>query len=211
MILDSGKWNERAWGKPINQHDLSATSLLFSESVVVGLRTIGVRISSREADSYIHLWRYVGWLLGADPDLLPGNEVEALRMADLIGMTMGDPDDDSRALTRALMEAPLIEMKGESGKKWAERRANFGYAMSRELLGNELADKLRLPITPMRFFVPPIKAVVSAMEVVRELSPLAHRAAIDVGTRYWRRVVEIGLGSATYEFGLPQRLAFARA
>jgi hypothetical protein len=211
MILASNKWNERAWGKPINQHDLSATSLLFSESVVVGLRALGVRISSREADSYIHLWRYVGWLLGADPDLLPGNEVEALRMADLIGMTMGQPDDDSRALTRALMEAPLIEIKGESGRKWAERRANFGYAMARELLGHALADELELPITPMRFLIPPIKGLVSAMEVLRELSPLAHRAAIDVGTRYWARVVEIGLGGATYEFGLPQRLSLARA
>jgi hypothetical protein len=211
MILASGKWNEPAWGKPINQHDLSATSLLFSESVVVGLRALGVRISSTEADSYIHLWRYVGWLLGADPELLPGNEVEALRMADLIGMTMGDPDHDSRALTRALMEAPLIEIKGDKGKKWAERRANFGYAMARELLGNDIADKLELPITPMRFLIPPIKGVVSAMEVLRELSPLAHRTAIDVGTHYWKRVVEIGLGGATYEFGLPQRLSLARA
>jgi hypothetical protein len=210
MILASGKWNEAAWGKPINQHDLSATSLLFSESVVVGLRSLGVRISPEEADSYIHLWRYVGWLLGADPDLLPGNEVEALRMADLIGMTMGDPDDDSRALTRALMEAPLIEVRGESGKKWAERRANFGYAMARELLGDALGDKLKLPITAMRFLIPPIKGLVSAMEIVRELSPLAHRTAIEVGTQYWGRVVEIGLGGATYEFGLPQRLSFAR-
>lgn len=208
MILQSNRWNESAWGAPINQHDLSATSLLFSESVVVGLRTLGVRISSQEADSYIHLWRYVGWLLGADPDLLPGNEVEALRMADLIGMTMGAPDDDSRALTKALMEAPVFEVKGEH-RKWAERRTAFGYAVARVLVGNELADALALPITPMRFFIPPLHALVSAMEVVRELSPFAHRTAIEVGTRYWKRVVEIGLGGATHEFGLPQRLSFA--
>ena len=209
MILASGRWRAGDWGAPINQHDLSATSLLFSEAVVVGLRTLGVRVSSDEADSYIHLWRYASWLLGGELELLPASEVEALRLADLIGMTMAPPDDDSRALTRALMESPLLEVKTERGRKWAERRAAFGNAMARELIGPELADALQLPLTPWRFAIPAIRGVVSAMEVVRQHSPFAHRTAVDVGTRYWKRVVEVGLGGATAEFALPQRLAVA--
>jgi hypothetical protein len=81
--------------------------------------------------------------------------------------------------------------------------------MARELLGDALADALDLAPNPWRFTIPAIKGVVSAMEVLREHSPLAHRTAIQVGTRYWQRVVEVGLGGATAEFGLPQRLAHA--
>ena len=209
MILASGRWQPEHWGAPINQHDLSATSLLFSQSVLMGLRTLGVHVSASEGDSYVHLWRYVGWLMGGDPELLPASEVEALRLADLIGMTMGPPDDDSKALTRALMESPVFEARLATTRKWAERRAAFGYAMARELVGAEIADALELPITPWRFAIPPLRAVVSAMELVRQLSPLANRAALDLGTQYWRRVVEIGLGGATAEFGPPQRLAHA--
>ena len=211
MILSSGRWRTDDWGLPINQHDLSATSLLFSQSVVVGLRQLGLRISSDEADSYIHLWRYASWLMGGEIELLPASEVEAMRLVELIEATQGAADEDSRALTRALMEAPLIEVKTEKGRRWAERRAAFGYAMARELVGPTVAEQLALPITPWRFTIPPIKALVSAMEVVRELSPIAHRTAIDMGTRYWQRVVEVGLGGATVEFGLPQRLAHAPA
>lgn len=207
MILASGRWPPEHWGAPINQHDLSATSLLFSQSVLMGLRTLGVRITINEGDSYVHLWRYVGWLMGGDPELLPASEVEALRLAELIGMTMGAPDDDSKALTRALMESPVFEAKLVSTRRWAERRAAFGYAMARELVGNVIADGLELPITRWRFAIPPIKTVVSAMELVREHSPLANRAALDFGTKYWQRVVDLGLDGASADFGLPQRLA----
>jgi hypothetical protein len=211
MILSSGRWRTGEWGMPINQHDLSATSLLFSQSVVVGLRTLGLRVSSDEADSYMHLWRYASWLMGGEIELLPASEVEAMRLVELIEATQGPADEDSRALTRALMEAPLIEVKSDAGRRWAERRAAFGYAMARELVGEKIAQQLALPVTAWRFTIPPIRALVSAMEVVRELSPAAHRTAIDVGSRYWQRVVEVGLGGATAEFGLPQRLAHATA
>ena len=36
--------------------------------------------------------------------------------------------------------------------------------------------------------------------------PFAERSAVAAGTRYWDRVVKVGLKGATYEFGLPDRL-----
>ncbi len=208
MILASGRWRAEEWGAPINQHDVTGTSLLFSQSVIVGLRTLGVRVTSAEADSYIHLWRYASWLMGGDAELLPASEVEATRLAELIAATMGPPDDDSRALTRALMESPLTGASSPRARQWAERRSAFGYALGRELLGDELADGLAMPVNSWRFVIPPLRGLVTAMELVREHSPTAHRKAIELGTRYWQRVVELGLAGATAEFGLPQRLAY---
>ena len=106
MIGRTGLWDD-AWGTPINQHDEAGTSLLFSVAVLGGLRRLGVRIAPEEAERYVQLWRWTGWLMGVDAELLPASEAEGERLGALITATQGDPDDDSRRLTRALLAAPL--------------------------------------------------------------------------------------------------------
>jgi len=207
MLRNSPRWDTRSWGEPINQHDMSGTTLLFSASVLEGLRTLGLRISREESESYIHLWRYVGHVIGADPELTPASEMQAFQLADLIGATMGEPDDDSRALVKALMEAHLPHCHTDTERAIGIRRMRLGYGLARGLVGDELADKLAIPRDAYRFAVPTIRAFASRAEAVRTSIHAADRAAFDLGHRYWDRVVEIGLGGATAEFGLPQKLA----
>ena len=107
MILKSGKWNASAWGTPVNQHDMAGTTLLFSIAIMDGLRKLGVRIDSDEGERYIHLWRWVGRVIGVDAALLPVSEPDASRLADLIAATMAPPDQDSRDLTKALFDAAV--------------------------------------------------------------------------------------------------------
>ncbi len=73
MILRSGRWDEARWGAPLNQHDMSATTLLFSLVVLDGLRTLGLEIAPGESERYMQLWRYVGWVIGSDRDLTPAS------------------------------------------------------------------------------------------------------------------------------------------
>merc|ERR1719174_300550 len=56
---------------PVNQHDLAITLGLFGYINLRNLRRLGVRFSHSDVDSFMHLWRYVGWSLGIDEDLLP--------------------------------------------------------------------------------------------------------------------------------------------
>jgi hypothetical protein len=209
MILKTGRWREDLWGAPANQHDMAGTSLLFSLSVLDGLRTLGVRFTRDDADRYMQLWRYVGHLIGVDPELQPTCEYDANRLAEVIEATQGDPDDDSRALTAALLQAPMADARTRSEQTNAERRIRFAEAMCRELVGEELADKLAVPRTSWRHTVPIVRRLVSGAELVRTSVPFTDRSAIAVGKRYWERVVEIGLAGATAEFGLPDRLAAA--
>lgn len=201
-------WNE-AWGAPINQHDQAGTSLLFSVAVLDGLRQLGVRISRRDAEAYMHLWRWSGWLMGIEPELLPATESEGMRLGHLIAATQGPPDEDSRRLTRALLEAPLLAAKGPGDRASAERVVRFGGAMCRALLGDELADDLAVPRTPWRYMVPLVRQLVSSMEMVRLRVPYGDVPARWAGSRYWDRVVEEGLSEATAAFGLPTGLARA--
>lgn len=209
MILRSGRWNAPAWGAPVNQHDQAGTSLLFSAIVLEGLRQLGMRIARRDAEAYMHLWRWSGWLMGIDPELLPATETEGVRLGHVIAATMGEPDDDSRALTRALLEAPLQAAKTRGDLANAKRLVRFSAAMCRELLGEEMADKLAVPRTSWRYMVPFARRLVSSVELVRERVPFADVPAVWAGRRYWDRVVEVGLAGAMAEFALPQSLARA--
>jgi hypothetical protein len=208
MILKSGRWDD-AWGAPVNQHDQAGTSLLFSIIVLQGLRQLGMRIAPEDAEAYMQLWRWSGWLMGIDPELLPATEAEGTRLADLFACTQGEPDDDSRRLTRALLQAPLREAKTRRERANAQRLFQFSAGMCRELLGDELAEKLGVPRSSWRYMVPFVRRLVSSVELVRENVPFGDVPAVWAGTRYWDRVVEVGLAGAMAEFALPQALAHA--
>jgi hypothetical protein len=206
MIDRTGRWDDAAWGRPVNQHDMAGTTLLFSVAIIDGLRKLGVCVSRDESERYVHLWRWIGRVIGVDEDVLPACEADGMRLGALISATMGEPDQDSRDLTRALFAAAYDGVKTRKQRREAERRIAFGRTVCRELIGDDLADTLGVPRTPWRYAMPAMRRLVASVERVRNAVPFAERGAVVVGSRYWDRVVEVGLQGATYEFALPDRL-----
>lgn len=51
-----------------------ATLLSFSWVVVQGVRRLGIPMSDMEARALLHLWRWVGWVMGVDPHHCPLNQ-----------------------------------------------------------------------------------------------------------------------------------------
>jgi len=206
MILRSGKWDDSAWGAPVNQHDMAGTTLLFSIAIMDGLRKLGVRIDSEEGERYIHLWRWVGRVIGVDHALLPVSEQDAHRLADLIAATMAPPDQDSRDLTKALFDAAWEGAVTPKQRRDAARRVLFGTTLCRALVGDQMADQLHVPRNTFRYAMPMVRRLVGGVERFTRAVPFAERSAIAAGSHYWDRVVEIGLQGATYEFALPSAL-----
>jgi hypothetical protein len=211
MILRSGRWDEARWGAPINQHDMSATTLLFSLAVINGLRELGLEIDGDEAEQYMALWRYVGWVIGCDRDLTPASWFQATQLADLIRATQGAPDDDARALTAALFDSPLSVARTPKQVRRAKVEREIGRGVARAVLGDEMADALAVPRTPMVRLVQVLRGINAAAEPLRRRVPAVHQRAILAGHRYWDRVVEIGLAGATAEFRPPEKLAAVAA
>ncbi len=207
LLLASGKWDEAEWGQPINQHDMAATTLLFSTVLLQGIRQLGVRVTEEGSEAYMQLWRYTGLLMGVAPEVLPTGEAEGLRLAELIRATTAPPDADGRALTRALLDSPLALARSAQERAMQQKRVAFTEAVCRELIGDPLADQLGVPRTTWRVTVPILKRLVRTAELLRGRVPYAHEGALASGTRYWDRVVEIGLAGATAEFRLPDALA----
>lgn len=207
LLWDSGRWNREAWGEPINQHDLSATTLLFSLVVLDGIRKLGFRVTAREAGDYTQLWRYVGWLMGAELELLPASEAEAVRLAELIMLTQGEPDDDARALTRALLGFGTQQARNDFERRRVAVVQYFTRVVAHRLLGRELAVKLGVPRSPLEPLYPVLRTGISAVERVRSLSTRAHRLAVSLGNHYWEQLIETGLEGKPADFGPPPRLS----
>jgi hypothetical protein len=205
LLRHDGRWQVGLWGEPINQHDMAATTLLFSVVVLEGLRKLGFQIDRDEADDYVQLWRWVGYAMGCEPELLPASEAEARRLAELIQATQGPPDEDSRALTHALLTHGRREARDEAERRRAARLEPVVRGMCRELLGAELADQLGVP-PGSRLAAPIARAAISAAERLRVRSPAAHALAVQRGDRYWRAVLELGLAGLPATFMPPEAL-----
>jgi len=206
MLVRSGTWDDSRWGAPINQHDMAATTLLFSAVLLEGLRKFGLVIGHDEAERYMQLWRYVGYLSGVDMELLPSSELEAIQLGNLIQATQGPPDDDSRALVRALVDSPLAAARGERQMREARVRAKMGRGLVRALVGAELADKLGIGPTPWEHVMRVFKTAGVLGDRAGRISPRMREKAVSAGEKYWEGVVRLGLSGGPYDFRPQERL-----
>src|SRR5262245_39027161 len=145
LLRQSGQWRDEAWGAPINQCHMAGTNLLFSVGVLDALGRIGYLFKPTEREALIHLWRYAGYLLRVENELLVAGGGEGHRLLDLIFTFEPKPDDDSRALVHALMQTALDYLHGfRAGRPC---NINLCYGIARALIGNERADALGFPRT----------------------------------------------------------------
>lgn len=209
LLVESERWSMTEWSHPINQHDMLATILLFSCVFIDGIRKLGVHVTAQEADDYQHLFRYVGELIGVDPALLPATHAEAMRLAQLIRLTQGAPDADSRELVTALIEGPLRLAKTPEQLELARRHVAVARGICRGLIGDELADALGLPRDHTRYLVTGVRLTLNVLEGLRRSVPRLNDFVEHLGRRYWDFTVERGLRGVPARYELPQRLARA--
>jgi len=207
LVLASGRWSSEAYSEPINQHDMLATILLFSNVFIDGVRTFGVHVTADEADDYQHLFRWVGELIGVDADLLPATYAEATRLSRFIHLTQGPPDDDSRELVNALLEGPVRQAKSVRERERAERHVAVARGLCRSLIGDELADALRLPRDRHRYWALGIRGTLQVLELTRRGSPHVNALVQMLGRYYWDFTVSRGLAGAPARYDLPDRLS----
>lgn len=205
LLWQSGRWDRARWAEPINQHDMLATMLLFSEVYVEGLRIFGFAIDQEEAEDWIHLWRLVAWVMGTEQALLPVNYAEAAALRELIYATQGPSDADSRALAAALLDMPA-QIEGLD-PRFELLRKGMIRGLTRMLVGDEAADRLGIMRAPgWGRALSIVPRVVSVSELVRKRLPSIERELRAAGSDYWAWVVEASLRGEPARFVRPDRL-----
>jgi hypothetical protein len=179
------QWSNEEWGAPINQADMVGTLLLFSLSFLVTSRVMGLNFSAREAQSVIHLWRYVGYLLGIQEHLIPATEEEARRMFYLIGMTQTLAGAEAAELGRALHEVPLKKAEGLFDKLNASFSMKLRSGISQLFLGDEAMKHLGVPTTRVRYALVGTVPLIFTLDRARARLPGMTKLATKIGG-YWQ-------------------------
>ena len=161
-----GSWNTDYWGIPINQTDMIATHLQFSLLIMRGLRLLGARISSEEAEGILHLWNLASYWMGVDLDRLPKDEAACWEWLytylsiQQLDFKMGQP------LAKALHDLPR-QLMGEDN-----RRGRFvemvNASVTRTLVGDDIGDGLDLPKSKIRFGVLSSVPILFALDTARQ-------------------------------------------
>jgi hypothetical protein len=206
LLLESGQWRSEAWGAPINQCHMAGTNLMFSVGVLDGLTRLGYRFKRGEREALIHLWRYAGYLLGVEHELLVADEFEGHRLLDMMFAFEPHPDDDSRALVNALMQTSFDYVRNFKAARWCS--VNLCYGISRALIGEEQATALAYPKTRWKFLVPAVRPLTWLVETARIFSTRVQALATVAGPKAFRHLLsERGLKGRTGEFVIPRRIA----
>lgn len=105
QFVKSGRWDTGYWGLPINATDQAATLGLFDGALLIGARALGVRITRAESDAVMHLWKYIGWLMGVEEDWLVDTERERHRLNYHILLAQDDVSEAGQQLATSIVDA----------------------------------------------------------------------------------------------------------
>ncbi|MGI5189142.1 oxygenase MpaB family protein [Promicromonospora sp. CA-289599] len=145
------RWDTARWGLPINQADQAATLGLFDGTLILGCRTLGVRIPPSDSRALMHLWRWVGHLLGVHPDFLVDDERERHRLNHHVLLAQAGISEAGPRLARAVVAAQA-ERTYRGPSWWQPFRAGFErerlLSMLTAFLGVRSMRELGLPLRP---------------------------------------------------------------
>ncbi|GHH69252.1 oxygenase MpaB family protein [Promicromonospora soli] len=145
------RWDTGRWGLPINQADQAATLGLFDGTLILGCRALGVRIPPSDSQALMHLWKWVGHLLGVHQDFLVDDEWARHRINYHVLLAQAGISDAGPRLARAVVAAQADRIyPGPSW--WQPGRARFErerlLSMLTAFLGVRSMRELGLPLRP---------------------------------------------------------------
>ncbi|WP_419704532.1 oxygenase MpaB family protein [Promicromonospora sp. NFX87] len=145
------RWDTARWGLPVNQADQAATLGLFDGTLILGCRALGVRVPPSDSRALMHLWRWVGHLLGVHPDFLVDDEWQRHRLNYHVLLAQAGISEAGPRLARAVVAAQA-ERTYRGPSWWQPFRAGFErerlLSMLTAFLGVRSMRELGLPLRP---------------------------------------------------------------
>lgn len=147
----AGTWDTARWGLPVNQADQAATLGLFDGTVILGCRALGVPVPPADSRALMHLWRWVGHLLGVHADFLVDDEWARHRINHHVLLAQAGVSEAGPHLARAVVDAQA-ERVYPGPAWWQPLRARWErermLSMLTVFLGVRSMRELGLPLRP---------------------------------------------------------------
>ncbi len=142
-------WDTAEWALPINQVDVARTWLDFTLSSFDAMAALGIELTVTEQNTLYQYWHYIGYLLGLDDEsfyLDVTDHDSARELAHLLDLTIGAPDENSRALTAAMIEAQVGALAAAPRPLMSRAElTDLVHGILRRTFGDELAEQLGIP------------------------------------------------------------------
>ena len=182
-------WSNELWGAPINQGDMVATNLGFSIVFMEGLKRVGLSPTNNEIKGLLHLWKYIGYLLGIPHNCLPDTENEAIAALYKWTITQSAADEDTRALAHALMLEPMTASFPQP--LWQKKiLIKLHLAYSHYFLGDHACQTMGLPKTSIGYY-PHVAGFMNGL--IELITP--HRVSVFIGRKSQERIKTLFLRS----------------
>ena len=116
---------------------------------------LGGDFSDEEKEAYVHVWRYTSFLLGIPDELQFASKASALRAFEVPAVCEPPADDDAIIMANSIINSAPI-LLGRTEAKVRSKMAALLCQVSRELIGQEMADQLGFPPRRRQFGLDPI-------------------------------------------------------
>jgi len=192
-------WDPR-WGLPVNQEDLAGTLLTFSVVVVRGLKSLGIDLPVRDRDSYFHIWRVVGHILGVDKRLNPVEFDDGAALGKTILGRQQSPSEAGTVLTKAVLDFTREVLPGPVF-------AGVGPTLIRHLAGDKAADLLDVPPADFTEFALQFGSGLNfGYGAAGDMVPLAAKMAGELGLVVFKEGLRLTNKGRRYEWEVPTGL-----
>jgi hypothetical protein len=196
----NGRWDVAHWGLPINQTDQAGTLGLFNGTLLIGARALGYFVTREESLAIMHMWKYVGWLMGVDDDFLFDTEREQHRFNYHVVLVQDDVTPAGAALSRALVDGQRTLDYGKlSGLIGRYERLRL-LSMLRYFLGTKGLKDLGLPAVPPVAVAPVVVTNIVKSKLIKRTAE-GRRFLEYLGDRAARRELKLKFGGDRADVG----------
>ena len=203
LLRQSGEWDEAEHGMPLSAAHMLLGAAAFSGRLMDHVARLGGDFSPEEKEAYVHVWRYTGLVMGIPESILFRDRASSLRTFHVASTCEPPPDDDAIIMANSIVNSAPILL---GFKETRERRemAAFIYQVSRELIGNDLADSFRFPKSR---FVKQVPLLFLRNRAERAASRLFPRLLANRSRRRFNALLDASdLGEIEHSYALPTTL-----
>jgi len=144
LLNGSEEWDRERYGMPISAAHVLLAGAAFSGRLMRHVAALGGDFTREEREAFVHVWRYAGLLFGIPEAILFRDEASAVRTFRIGRMCEPPTDLDGIIMANSVVNsAPIIV--GVKAPPQRRKMACTVTQVSRELIGDELADSLGFP------------------------------------------------------------------
>lgn len=170
LLRQSDEWDEDTYGMPVSAAHVLLGAAAFSGRLMQHVARLGGRFSAEERAAYVHVWRYIGRVLGIPEDIMFEDEASSLRAFQIGSLCEPTREDEAIIMANCIINSVPVVL-GVTNPKRRGRQAAQYYRVSRALIGDAMADGFRFPPGKLLPILPVMRLRYRLLGMIHRLLP----------------------------------------